>query len=128
MDLSPFTLPPLHSSLFLLHFPPFISHPNLPVATFSVSSKFCLLFSSILSLLIHHRQLTFPPAPYFCSGLFCARFFFVLSPFPLVWIESNQVCQRMTFILYLPLRFSGRMGVDQTKTWASRGDDLLNKE
>lgn len=29
--------------------PPFISHPNLPVATFSASSKFCLLFSSILS-------------------------------------------------------------------------------
>lgn len=41
---------------FLTHFflsssssPLSSSHPNLPVATFSASSKFCLLFSSILS-------------------------------------------------------------------------------
>lgn len=27
-----------------------------------------------------------------------------------------------------PTEFLGREGVDQTKTWASSGDDLLNKE
>lgn len=75
MDLSPFTLPSLHISLFLLLFQPFISHPKLPVATFSASSKFCLLFSSILSLLIYWLWLTFPPyvSPV-CSGTICPFF------------------------------------------------------
>ena len=43
--------------------PPFISHPNLPVATFSASSKFCLLFSSILSPLVSRLRLSFTPPP-----------------------------------------------------------------
>lgn len=95
--------PPLPSTLlpFLLLFSTFISHPNLPVATSSASSKFCLLFSSILSP--HscrlpltppwkkppnkqtNKKKTFPPA-----------YFALRSALPTMWIEDNHARQRMT--------------------------------
>lgn len=55
MDLSPFTLPPLHSSLFLLLFPPLSSHiqtcqlqpSRLPPSFVSFSPLFCLPSPSV---------------------------------------------------------------------------------